>query len=268
MVKKNHATIGEVAQVLDELARPSLALSWDNVGLLVGHEDKPVKVILTALDFSEEVLEQALQVKSELIVTHHPVIFKSIKSLTSRDWKHNLLLKAVEHGIAIYSAHTNLDIALGGVNDVLAERLGLKNVEGLGGEEDVLNGIGRIGIVEKAMDLSRFAVKVKKDLGLDYVITASAGHKVKKVAVCGGSGMDFLSQVLASGADTFITGDVKYHQAQDAVGMGLNIVDAGHQGTELPVVNNWADRLALRLTRRELDIKVLVAKESMLLKVM
>lgn len=268
MVKKNRATIGDVAQVLDELARPDLALFWDNVGLLVGHEDKPVKVILTALDFSEEVLEQALQVKAELIVTHHPVIFKSIKSITSKDWKHSLLLKAIEHGIAIYSAHTNLDIALGGVNDVLAERLGLKNVEGLGDDEEVLNGIGRIGSVEKAVDLARFAVKVKNDLGLDYVITASAGHKVKKVAVCGGSGMDFLPQVLAAGADTFITSDVKYHQAQDAVGMGLNIIDAGHQGTELPVVNNWADRLALRLTRRELDIKVLVAKESMLLKVM
>ena len=268
MVKRNQATVGDVAKVLDELARPSLAMSWDNVGFLVGHADKPVKVILTALDFSEAVLEQAIQLKADLIVTHHPVIFKSIHSLTSTDWKNALLLKAVEHGIAIYSAHTNLDIALGGVNDVLAEYLDLKNVEGLSGEEGALDGLGRIGILDKAMDLNRFAAKVKKDLGLDYVVTASAGRKVKRVAICGGSGMDFLDLVAAAGADTYVTGDVKYHQAQDAVGRGINIVDAGHQGSELPVINNWADRLALRLTRRELDIKVLVAKEQFLLKVM
>lgn len=268
MVKRNQATVGDVAQVLDELARPSLAMTWDNVGFLVGHADKPVKVILTALDFSEAVLEQAIQVKADLIVTHHPVIFKSIHALTSTDWKNALLLKAVEHGIALYSAHTNLDIALGGVNDVLAEYLELKNVEGLSGDEGTMDGIGRIGILDKSMDLNRFAAKIKKDLSLEYVVVASAGRKVKRVAVCGGSGMDFLEQAVAAGADTYITGDVKYHQAQDAVGRGINIIDAGHQGTELPVVNNWADRLALRLTKRELDIKVLVAKEQFLLKVM
>ena len=268
MVKRNQVTVGDVAKILDELARPSLAMSWDNVGFLVGHADKPVKVILTALDFSAAVLEQAIQLKADLIVTHHPVIFKSIHSLTSTDWKNALLLEAVEHGIAIYSAHTNLDIALGGVNDVLAEYLDLKNVEGLSGEEGALDGLGRIGVLEKAMELNRFAAKVKHDLGLEYVVTASAGRKVKRVAVCGGSGMDFLDQVVAAGADTYVTGDVKYHQAQDAIGKGINIIDAGHQGSELPVVNNWADRLALRLTRRELDIKVLVAKEHFLLKVM
>ena len=151
---------------------------------------------------------------------------------------------------------------------MLAEYLDLKNVEGLSGEEGALDGLGRIGVLEKAMELNRFAAKVKHDLGLEYVVTASAGRKVKRVAVCGGSGMDFLDQVVAAGADTYVTGDVKYHQAQDAIGKGINIIDAGHQGSELPVVNNWADRLALRLTRRELDIKVLVAKEQFLLKVM
>jgi dinuclear metal center YbgI/SA1388 family protein len=267
-LKRKQATVNDVVHVLDELARPSLAEEWDNVGLLVGHGDKPVKVILTALDFSKEVLDEAIKQKADMIVTHHPAIFKKLSALTNEDWRTNLLLQAVEHGIAIYSAHTNLDAALGGVNDVLAEYLDLKNIENLSGEDGNVNGIGRVGTLDKAMDLNRFAAKVKKCLELEYVLVASADKKVKKVAVCGGSGMDFLDLVIASGADTYVTGDVKYHNAQDAIGHGINIIDASHQGTELPIVNNWADRLALRLTRRDLNVKVLVAKESKLLKVM
>ncbi len=268
VIKHKRATVKNVVKVLDELARLSLALAWDNVGLLAGREDKEVKVMLMALDFSAEVLEQAIRAKADLIVTHHPAIFKPLKTLTADNWKTELLLRAIEHGIAVYSAHTNLDLALGGVNDVLADCLGLKNVEDLEGEDSSVTGIGRIGLSEKPMDLYQFAAQVKKDLGLDHVLIASAGKMVKKVAVCGGSGMDFVDAVIFSGADTFVTGDVKYHEAQDAVGKGLNIIDAGHQGTELPVINMWADRLALHFSKKEYDIKVLVAKESRLMKVM
>ena len=259
--------IKDIVRILNEMAPPRLAEDWDNVGLQVGHNDKEVKIILCALDFSAEVLEQAVQLHADIVVTHHPAIFRGVKQLTDLDWRTALLLEAARHDIAVYSAHTNLDSAAGGVNDVLANLLELENVEGLSGE-DTLEGIGRIGTLNKAADLETFAGKVKHALKLEHVTVIPAGRPVHKVAVCGGSGMDFLDYAAQAGADTYVTGDIKYHDAQEAKGKHINLIDATHQGTELPVVNELADRLALRLSREGYTAKVLVAKETKLLQIM
>ena len=145
--------------------------------------------------------------------------------------------------------------------------LELENVEGLSGE-DTLEGIGRIGTLTKATDLEAFAGKVKHALKLEHITVIPAGRPVHKVAVCGGSGMDFLDFAVQAGADTYVTGDIKYHDAQEAKGKHINLIDATHQGTELPVVNELADRLALRLSREGYTAKVLVAKETKLLQIM
>ena len=258
-------SVKDVSQLLDEMAPPRLAEEWDNVGLLVGRTEKEIKVILCALDFSAEVLEQAKKCHADIIVTHHPAIFRGIKQLTDSDWRNALLMEAVCSDIAVYSAHTNLDSAAGGVNDVLAGLLDLQNIEGLAGD-DSLEGIGRIGILKEAVELKAFAEKVKRALKLKHVTVVSANRPVYKVAVCGGSGMDFLDRAAQAGADTYVTGDVKYHEAQEALGRHINLIDATHQGTELPVVNEMADRLALRMSRDGYAVKVLVAKESLLLK--
>ena len=258
--------IKKFVNLMNEMIPSRLAEEWDNIGLQVGRGEKEVKVILCALDFSAEVLEQAVQFHADIIVTHHPAIFRGIKQLTDQDWRTALLLEAARKDIAVFSAHTNLDSVAGGVNDVLANLLGLENVEGLSGE-DTLEGVGRIGVLKETMDLDAFSARVKSVLKLEHVTVVPAGRPVNKVAVCGGSGMDFLDSALRAGADTYVTGDVKYHDAQEARGKQINLIDATHQGTEIPIVNELADRLALRLSREGYTAKVLVAKETTLLQI-
>lgn len=259
------ATVNDIVKIMDGIAPPNLAEAWDNVGLLVGRSDNTVKKIMVALDVSPEVAEQALEHKVQMIVTHHPVIFDPVKKMTDRTWQQKLLLDCAENKIAVYSAHTSLDSVLGGVNDVLAAQLGLQHTEVLvpaaGGEA----GLGRVGCLPAPLTLQEFIEKIKAVLKLDRVVVGDAGQKVNKVALCGGAGADFISEALAAGADTFVTGDVKYHTAQNAVYSGLNIIDATHQGTELPVINTLADRIALRLTSGGFSTQVLVAKESKIL---
>ena len=252
--------------MMGEMVPARLAEEWDNVGLQAGRNEKEVKVILCALDFSAEVLEQASQLHADIIVTHHPAIFRGIKQLTDRDWHTALLLEAARKDIAVYSAHTNLDSVTGGVNDVLANLLELENVVGLSGE-DTLEGIGRIGNLKETLELNVFAERIKNALKLEHVTVVTAGRPVRKVAVCGGSGMDFLDCVVQAGADTYVTGDVKHHDAQEAQGKHINLIDATHQGTEQPVINELADRLALRLSREGYTAKVLVAKENKLMQI-
>lgn len=255
------ATVNDLVALLEELMPSNLAEDWDNVGLMLGRKGKTVKKILLALDLTKEVVEQAISQKADLIVTHHPAIFKKLKRVVDNDWQQDLILTLAENGIAVYSAHTNLDCVSTGVNDVLAKLLKLDDADVL----DESNGLGRIGVVEK-MPLADYAQLVKASLKADYVTVGDAGKPVHKVAVCGGAGSDLIDIALAKGADTLVTGDVKYHNAQQAVFSGLNIIDAGHQPTELPVLDKLADRLSLRLVEREMDVVVNVAKETLLLR--
>ena len=259
------ATVNDIIKVMDGIAPPNLAEPWDNVGLLVGRSSNTVKKLMVALDVSPEVVEQAVEHKVQMLVTHHPVIFDPIKKMTDRSWQHKLLLDCAENKIAVYSAHTSLDSVLGGVNDVLAEKIGLLHTEVLvpaaGGEA----GLGRVGCLHEPMTLQEFSEKIKTVLKLDNIIAGDAGRRVSKVAVCGGAGAEFIDEALAAGAENLVTGDVKYHTAQNAVYSGLNIIDATHQGTELPMINTLADRIALRLTSSGFNAQVLVAKESKIL---
>jgi dinuclear metal center YbgI/SA1388 family protein len=255
------ATVNDLVELLEELMPSNLAEDWDNVGLMVGRKRKTVKRILLALDLSKEVVEQAIAQKIDMIITHHPAIFKKLKRVVDNDWQQDLLLTLMENGIAVYSAHTNLDCVSTGVNDVLAKLLKLEDADIL----DDSNGLGRIGCVEK-MTLTDYAQFVKNALKADYVIVGDAGKQVHKVAVCGGAGSDLIDLALAKGADTLVTGDVKYHSAQQAVFSGLNIIDAGHQPTELPVLDKLADRLSMRLVERDMDVVVNVAKETLILR--
>lgn len=254
--------VNDVVRLMEEIAPVNLAEEWDNVGLMLGRRDKTVKSIMVALDMTEQSVEQAINSKVDMIITHHPAIFKKLSNITDAVWQQNLLLRLAENGIAIYSAHTNLDCAQKGVNDVLAGVLGMQNLEVL----DENNGLGRIGYVEES-SLVEFANFVKQQLSASYVVVGDAGKKVHRLAICGGAGSDLIHVAIAKGADTLLTGDVKYHSAQEAVFNGLNVIDAGHQPTELPVVKDLAKRLKVNFTERNCNINVCVAQEELILKV-
>ena len=255
-----HVTVKNVVQVMEQIAPVSLAESWDNVGLLVGRESQPVKKLLLALDLTKESAEQALKQGVDMIITHHPVIFTKINTLVETKWQQELLLSMIENKIAVYCGHTNYDCAELGVNHVLAAKLGSKNLEVF----DEASGLGRIGQVEPCT-LEEFAQFVKEQLQCNYVTFADGGKEVCRVAVGGGACSDFISLALAKGCDTFVTGDVKYHAAQEAAFSGLNIIDAGHQSTERPAMVALADYLSDYFPKEELEL--LVAKEGLLLQV-
>ena len=256
-----HVTLNDVVDLMNKIAPADMAEAWDNVGLMLGRRKTIINRIMVALDITPEVVEQAINSRIDLIITHHPLIFKPLRSLSDDQWQQSLLLTLAEHNIAVYSAHTNLDAVNGGVNDALAQALELQ-------DDDILDddsNIGRIGNV-KTTSLEEFAARVKKKLGADYVVVGNAGKSVCRVAVCGGAGCDFIDIALAKGADTLVTGDVKYHDAQKAVYSGLNIIDAGHQATERLVLEEIADRLSIHFTQLNWNIAVLIADQKLLLK--
>ena len=231
------ATVMDVYRFLDEKAPFSTQMSFDNAGFLVGRGDKEVHTILVALDITETVVEEAAQAGAELIVSHHPIIFIPAKHITDQDPSGRKLLALLEHNIAAICAHTNLDIAPGGVNDALAQALGLEQIGPF--SED---GLGRTGIISGAPSTEAFAAQVKERLGANGVRFVDGGRRVCKVAVGGGACGDMGPAAIACGCDTFVTSDVKYHEFQEAEALGLNLIDAGHYPTEnvvCPVLADW-----------------------------
>lgn len=232
-------TVSEVFDVLNALAPVTRKMDFDNVGILVGHPDYQVTKVLVSLDITDEVVEEAISKGVELIVSHHPLFF-SINNIRSDDLIGKTVLTLVENKIAAICMHTNLDVSRGGVNDALAETLGLTNIQCLtvdGIDKDNLEyGLGRYGYTEKEYHFVEYLAHVNSRLkanGLRYV---DAEKPVKKVAVCGGSGGSELKYAYDTGCDTYVTADVKYNVFLDAVNLGINLIDAGHFPTENVVV--------------------------------
>lgn len=358
-----------VMNALEEIAPRHLAESWDNVGLMVGSPAQEVRKILVCLDASEAVVDRAARDGFDLIVAHHPLIFKPLKQLRTDLPQGRVLAKLVKRDIAVFAAHTNLDTADGGVNDVLAALLSLDRVEpltsthqepmvklvvfvprshaeavrmaigeagagfigkyshcsfevaGTGnflpGEsarpfigkagtmetveeirlETILpdkitrrvlkamraahpyeevaydlyplrnagksTGLGRIGALREALTLDDFGKSVKAALrGGDIRVVRSGERLIRKVALCGGSGAEFIAKAAYAGADVLVTGDVKYHEAQKAVELGIHVVDAGHFGTEFPMVRALAAKLEAVAAAAKWNVEVRADQES------
>ena len=226
-------TVREIEQALCELAPREGAMDWDNVGHLLGDPDSQVSRVLVALDITEDVADEALAHGCELIVAHHPVMncrWLPVQSVRSDTPQGHLLLKLLRNGVSAICMHTNLDVAWGGVNDILAEKLKLVDPGPL-----CDNGLGRVGRLEEPMDLADFVRFVSRSLSCNGVRYAGAGKPVCRVAVGGGACGDFEDDAIRAGCDTFVTADLSYHQFLDAKGKGINLIDAGHFPTEDPV---------------------------------
>ena len=232
---------------LDEIAPFSSAEGWDNSGLLVGGFDRAVERVAVVLDLNTETLEQAISLEVDLIITHHPVIFKAQKNLLDDSFAYRL----AENGISVISTHTPFDSAEAGVNDILAEKLELTRVEVLSLSD--CEGLLRVGFTD-VTDPDEFALFVSEQLGAN-VRYCSGGKEIETVAVCGGAGAEFASEIAEMGIDALVTGDVKYHELLDAKEAGLTLIAAGHFETENPAMAILASRLRGKFS--ETDIIVL-----------
>ncbi|SHE29790.1 dinuclear metal center protein, YbgI/SA1388 family [Caldanaerobius fijiensis DSM 17918] len=351
----------DVIKIIEELAPKVLALEGDNVGLQIGDPDKEVRRVMVALDAVPAVVYEAIEKRVDMLITHHPFFYRPARNLRYDVPQGHITQLLIKNDIALYSAHTNLDCAIGGVNDVLCDVLELKNrevldkgyeeglkkvvvfvpkgyldavrdamseagaghignyshctfaCEGIGtfkplqgsnpfiGQvgklekaeeyrletivpesrldavikamlsvhpyeevaydvypEDIsykIYGLGRIGELEKEMDFSEFACYVKNKLAVTFVrAIGKRDKKVKKVAVCGGNGTSLIQKAISKGADVMVTGDVGYHQAQDALAAGFSIIDAGHYGTEKVVVPYLAGYIRKKLHHADLEV--------------
>lgn len=225
-------TVGEILEYVETLAPPELKLDWDNVGLLCGRRDRPVTRVLVALDPFLDAAREAADLGAELLLTHHPLIFHPCRSVSSDTETGRVLLYLMEHGIAAVNAHTNLDRAPGGVNDVLAERLGLSEIRTISGADGM--GLLRMGKIPEE-PLETFLDRVKERLGTPVLRYARGGDKVRRVAVGGGACGGAMMDAIAAGCDTFVTSDARYNDFWDARDAGLTLIDAGHFYTENPV---------------------------------
>jgi len=354
--------VSDIVGIVNKIAPQALAEEWDNVGLMVGDPFSEAARIMVALDGTPDTVEAAIAHRCQLLLTHHPFIFRPLKRISSADPTGRLVLKAASHNLAVISLHSNYDIADGGMNDLLAERLGVGACRPLrvtaaeelvklavfvpkGHEEQVrealfrvsgvlgaysdcsfqcagtgtfrplagaqpfvgqvgtreyveesrievllqkrdvsaavsalikvhpyeepafdlfplLNrgmerGLGRVGVLAEETTVSAFADEVKGCLGLAGVrFVGDGGRPVRKVALCGGSGMSLLHDAQRQGADVLVTGDVKYHEARDAEALGVALIDGGHFGTEVLMVDSVASRMESELASRRFEAEV------------
>ncbi len=226
------ATVREISEYINTLAPYDTKCEWDNCGILVGDEAKEVKKIGFALDLTEETLGDAVKNNVDMIITHHPIIFKAQKSFL----KGNPAYELASRGISAISAHTCFDCADGGVNDVLCEILGLSDIEKVPSRDCVVPmvRIGNLGF-NNMLYSTEFAEYVSRKLDTTVRVIES-DKEIARVAVCGGAGMDFLEDAIKMGADAYVTGDISHHQMLEAKALGVTVVAAGHFETENPAI--------------------------------
>lgn len=214
----------DIARYLESKYPKRLAYDWDNVGLQVGTLNKPVKRVLVTLDVTPDVVREAIALKADFLVSHHPLIFKPISSVVVENPRGWMIQKLLQHGIPLFSMHTNYDLSEGGMNDVLAAKLGIREPKLL----DETEGIGRYGSIEP-MSLADYVTFVKTALDAKTVrLIGNTSRPIAVVGVSGGSGSNHISEARRRGCDLYITGDVTYHYALDALQMGQLVLDVGH----------------------------------------
>ena len=237
---------------VDEIAPFDKAESWDNVGLLCGSMENEVQAIFCALELNDEVLDAALEKGCSLIVTHHPILFGGRKNLCEDTAEGRLLCRLGRAHMNLIAAHTNYDVAAGGVNDCLAEALGLTNVQCVDGDEEA---ILRIGDVEP-MTAAAFAARVTERLGDVVRVYGDRQKTVRRVALVGGAGGEYAQTALKAGADVYVTGEMRYHDAVSLAAEGLVTMQAGHDSTEQIAVKPLRNGLQMRANALQYNVKV------------
>ncbi len=247
--------LSSIIKFMEESFPTSYAADYDNVGLLLGREERQVKKVLLCLDCDLYVVREAVKEGVQLIISHHPVIFGGVKSVSDSSADGKMMIEAIENGISVYCAHTNLDSCPGGLTDYLCKRLELQPLEPIEGND------GRICVPKAGLRLLELCAKIKKELepsGL--ATTARMNRPVKKVALCNGSGASMAKAAREKGADVFVSGDVKYHQQRDFyLDEGFEYIEISHYDSEKIVTELLFDRLKERFGP---ELEAVISKEN------
>lgn len=228
--------IKDIAKIIENKFPLYFAMERDNVGLLVGDDNTDITKILVCCDVDEYVADEAKNIGANLIISHHPLMFNSIKRLHENNPEQRTLRKLIKNDIALYTAHTNLDVARGGINDLMADMLGLEDtkvIEIVCEKDGVQNGYGRFAKLDKPVTLKAMLDKCKEVFELDgcrYV--GNFDDEISTVAINTGGGAGIMDLCFDLKADLFITGDVKYNPARDGYERGMDIIDIAHYDTE------------------------------------
>lgn len=235
---KNIMLVSELIDFFESIAPSSFQESYDNVGLITGSPNIEISGIITCLDATEAVIDEAITLNCNVVVAHHPIVFRGIKKLNGTNYVERVIIKAIKNDIAIFAIHTNLDNVYDhGVNTIIANRLNLNNLEILDPKQNLLHsnkkvGSGMIGKLKYPMEESAFLQYLKEKMDLKVVKhTALLGKPIENVAVCGGSGSFLLQRAIEQNADVFVTSDFKYHEFFDAENK-IIIADIGHYESE------------------------------------
>lgn len=229
-------TVREIYEMLAERIPEELSEEWDNDGVMCcPNEDKEIRRVLISLDVTEEIVDYAISEGFDLIISHHPLVFKPLRALDISDNIARKLIKLSAAEVSVISLHTRADKVKGGVNDCLARLIGLSDIEPFG--ED---GLGRIGHLECETCFDDFAGHLKSVLGIEHLTVAEANMPIYTVAVVGGEGKSYLKDAIEAGAETFVSGNIGYNNMEEAAELGINLIEAGHYATEFPVTGFFA----------------------------
>lgn len=226
-------TVKDLYDFMSEQMPDSLREPWDNDGIMCCTDlNAAVRHALVTLDVTEEIVDYAIENNIDLIVSHHPLLFKPVCAVVEDEPTSRKLIKLINHDITVFSFHTRADKVDGGVNDLLAEILELRDVRPFGE-----GGLGRIGVLEEEATFEDFAYLVKDALNANGILVSDGYNTVSRVAVVGGEGKDYVRAALECGADTFVSGRIGYHFMEDAPELGLNMIEGGHFYTENPIAD-------------------------------
>lgn len=226
------ASVHEIYSYLDALLPRALSAEWDNDGLMVCENPaREVTKVLFALDVTPAVAEYAADIHADLVISHHPLIFKGIRHMNTDDATARKIMLLLKKEIAVMSFHTRLDAAKGGVNDILAELLGIHDAQSFGPGGDTT---GRVGTLPEPIGFEDFCLFVKNTLDAPSVCAVKGGKCIRRVAVLGGAGKDYIAAAKNAGADVLVTGEAGYNHMLDAAEQGLSVIAAGHYHTEIP----------------------------------
>lgn len=249
-------TVKELYKKLSAVMPENLSEEWDNDGLMCSADTSAeVKRVLLTLDVTEEIVDYAIERKYDLIISHHPLIFRPVSKISEDNHVTRKIIKLINNDISVFSFHTRLDKVSGGVNDCLARLVGLNDVCTFGDGE-----LGRIGSLPGEMEFDEFCDHVKTALGVSSLHIANAYNTVKRVAVVGGDGKDFVKDAVTGGADTYLSGRLSYNVMEEAAELGINLIEAGHYYTEVPVLSFLSELLV----SCELGLTVDIADSNMI----